>query len=952
MADATGRRGRLSTAGGRGGAVAGVARGDVAGAQGPADLPVAVSTLVGREWERVEIAGLVAESRLVTLTGSGGCGKTRLALEAVHDAAASFEHGASWVALSRVDDPGSVAEALADAVGVREEPGRALVDTLIDQLRARHGLLVLDNCEHVVGACATLSAELLGACPRLTILATSREPLAIDGESAWEVPPLGVPGPQAHSSEAVRGAEAVTLFELRARQVRPDFTVTDANAAAVAEICRRLDGIPLAVELAAARMRVLSVGQVAAGLSDRFRLLTGGGRDAPSRQATLEASVQWSFGLLSDAERLALVRLSVFAGGFDLEAAEAVVAGPAIDETRVLDLVTALADRSLLHVVEQDGRARYQLLETVREFARERLTELDEPARVRDRHLGHFIALAGRAQAGLDGPDAAAWNARLARDLPDLRAAMAWTVDSGRPEAVLDIAEPTRRFWFDRSRYSEMERWLRAAVDSPAATDADRARGLVTASLVIAGSGFLASAHGFAERAVSVARVLEVDDTLALGHVLRAATGLWSGLAVSEAVAADAAQAVARAARLEDDASRILVLAFAGITACDGRSLVEGVELLERTVAACEHTGVGFTRPTAHVQLGAYLLLSGELDRAREHAHQGLAWARRIDRPGWQAYALAVLAAVELFEGDLDAAAGHAADAEALLRARSPSPTTFELLVSRWTVLAAYRAGETGRARRDAEAARRTAGQRGNRLAEAWATWLLGLVDLAEQRPESAAAHLERCRQLSVEPRYPFTLGRALVGLAGLEGDPADAWDLAHDGLGVLADAGDRLGAVDALEAVAGLAAARDQPEQALRLLAAAERFHADTGTVRFPVRAERAERHTTAARAQLDPDDALACWAEGTRLTLDEAVAYARRGRGGRQRPQLGWAALTPTERMVARLVAEGHTNAQIGERLFISVNTVKYHLTHVYAKVAVAGRTELAVEAARHEP
>lgn len=951
MADATFGGQRVVAVDGSVGGVAAAGSGDVHRVCGPVGLPVAVSTLVGRELERAEVGELVAGTRLVTLTGSGGCGKTRLALEVAHGAAPGFEHGACWVELSGVGDPDGVAQAVADAVGVREEPGRALAVTLVDKLRFWRGLVVLDNCEHVVEACATLVAELLGSCGHLSVLATSREPLAIDGETSWEVPPLRVPDPQARSADAVVAAEAVVLFETRARQVRPDFAVTDGNAPAVAQICRRLDGIPLAVELAATRMRVLSVEQIAAGLSDRFRLLTGGGRGVPSRQATLEASVAWSFGLLADAERLALARLSVFVGTFDLEAAQAVVAGPDIDEVEVLDLVTGLADRSLLQVGEHDGRARYRLLETIRLFSLERLDELDDPARVRDRHLGFFIGLADRAGAGLDGPDAAAWNARLAADLANLRAAMAWAVDSGRPVAVLDIAEPTQRFWFDRSRYSEMERWLRAAVDSPAATDTDRARGLVTASLVIGASGHAANAHSLADRAVSVARTLEAGDSLAQSLALRAFEGLWSGLASSETIASDADEAVALAEQVEDDAMRILILAFAGVTACDGRSLGEGVELLEQTVATCENTGVGFTRATAHTQLGGCLLFSGELDRAREHTRQGLAWARRIDRPGWEAYALAQLAAADLFGGDIDAAAKQLADAEALLRARSLSPNVFEMYVGRWTVLVAYRRGETDTARRAAEALRRTARERGARWFEASALWLLGLVALAEQRPDDATEHLERCRQLSVAPRYPSTLGRALVGLADLDSDPDHAWEQAHEGLEVLADAGDQLGAVEALESVAGLTAARDQPDQALRLLAAASRFHNDTGIVRFPLQAERAEGHTAVARAQLDPDDAETCWAEGIQLSLDEAVAYARRGRGERARPQVGWAALTPTEREVVRLVAEGHTNAQIGERLFVSVHTVKKHLSHVYAKVGLDGRSELVAEAARRD-
>ena len=951
MADATRGAQRVAAMDGTVTGVAVAGPGDVHGVPGPVGLPVAVSSLVGRERERAEVAELVAATRLVTLTGSGGCGKTRLALEVAHDVAPGFERGACWVELSGVGGPGSVAQALADAVGVREEPGRALVDTLIDKLRVWHGLVVLDNCEHVVGACATLVGELLGSCRHLTVVATSREPLAIGGETTWEVPPLGVPDPQARSVDAVVAADAVGLFETRARQVRPDFVLTDDNAAAVGEICRRLDGIPLAVELAATRMRVLSPMQIAAGLSDRFRLLTGGGRRAPTRQHTLEASVEWSFGLLADAARLALARLSVFVGTFDLEAAEAVVAGPDITESEVLDLVGALADRSLVQVGERDGRARYRLLETIRLFARERLAELDDPARVRDRHLGFFIGLADRAGAGLGGPDAAAWNARLAADLADMRAAMAWAVDSGRPVAVLDIAEPTRRFWFDRSRYAEMERWLRAAVDSPASADTDRARGLVTASLVIGASGHAANAHALADRAVSVARTLEVEGTLALGLALRAAEGLWSGLASSETIADDADEAVALAEQLEDDDTRAVVLAFAGVTVCDGRSLGEGVELLEQTVTVCEDAGVSFTRPTAHSQLGAYLLFSGELGRAREHTQQGIAWARRIDRPGWEAFALAVLAATDLFAGDIDAAREEIADAEALLRARSLSPNVFELLLGRWGVLVAYRSGETDKARRVAEASRRTARERGIRLHEAWAVWLLGLVALAEQRPDDAREHLGQCRQLSVDPRYPFTLGRALVGLAYLESDPEEAWELAQEGLEVLADAGDRVGAVEALEAVAGLSVARDHPDQALRLLAAAERFHDDTGLVRFPLQADRAERHTAAARAQLDPDVADACWAEGTQLSLDEAVTYARRGRGERARPQAGWAALTPTEHEIVRLVAEGHTNAEIGERLFVSVHTVKKHLSHIYAKVGLESRAELAAHAARHD-
>jgi len=951
MADVTRGAGRLVAVDGTGTGVAADGPDELQGVDGPARLPVAVSSLVGRQRERAEVAELVAGRRLVTLTGSGGCGKTRLALAVAHDLAPGIGHEVWWVELSGAADPGAVVQVLADAVGVREQPGRALLDTLLDRLRVRHGLVVLDNCEQVVADCAQLVGELLRSCPDLTVLATSREPLAIEGETVWEVPPLSVPDRQARSVQEVVTAEAVALFETRACQVRPDFAVTADTAAAVAEICRRLDGIPLAVELAAARLRVLSVGQIAAGLSDRFRLLAGTARDVPLRQHTLEASVAWSFGLLADTQRVALARLSVFAGPFDLEAAQAVVAGPGIDEVEVLDVVAALADRSLLQVGEHDGRARYRLLETIRLFAQQRLTELDDPTRVRDRHLDHFIGLAGRAGAGLGGPDAAAWNARLAADLADLRSAMAWAVEVGRPEAVLGIAVPTRRFWFDRNRYAEMERWVRAAVDSPAASDRDRTRGFVTASLVIGASGHAASAYDFADRAVAVARTLDGEDSLALALALRAFEGIWSGLASSGTILGDADEAVALTERLEDDDTRAVVLAFAGLTVCDGRSLADGMELLEQSVAVCQDAGVDFTRPTAHTQLGAYLIFAGEGDKAREQARQGLVWARRIDRPGWEAFALAQLAAVDLFEGHHDAAATQLAEAEALLRARSLSPNVFELYVGRWTVLKAYGSGDLDEARQVVDALRRTARERGVRWFEAWALLLLGWVALAEQRRDDAREHLERCRELSVDPCYPSTLGRALVGLGALDSELDEAWELAQQGLQVLTDAEDRLGAVEALEAVAGLAAARDQPDQALRLLAAADRFHDDTGLVRFPHQANRAEQHAATARAQLEPDDAETFWVEGRKLSLEEAVAYARRGRGERARPQIGWSSLTPTEREVVRLVAEGHTNAAIGERLFVSVHTIKKHLSHVYAKVGLDGRAELVAEATRRD-
>ncbi|MGH3449300.1 MAG: ATP-binding protein, partial [Haloechinothrix sp.] len=364
---------------------------------------------------------------------------------------------------------GLVAPAIGGAVGVHERPDEALVDTLAGQLRARHLLVVLDNCEHLVGACAELVGRLSSACPQLHVLATSRVPLAVAGEATFDVAPLPVPDPDADSASTVAAADAARLFEVRARQVDAGFRIRDDNASAVAEICRRLDGIPLAIELAAARVRALAPHQIAAGLSDRFGLLTGGVRGAPARQRTLEASLDWSYSLLDDVQRLALARLSVFAGSFELDAAVAVVGGDGIDRDDVLDLVAGLVERSLLQVTDRDGRARYRLLETIRVYASQRLSELDGPDRVRGRHLEFHVGLALRAQEGLHGAQPGPWVARLAAGLDDLRAAMDWAAEKEDLRALVGITEPIVRFWFERGLSREVHRRLHDAAEVPGA---------------------------------------------------------------------------------------------------------------------------------------------------------------------------------------------------------------------------------------------------------------------------------------------------------------------------------------------------------------------------------------------------------------------------------------------------------------------------------------------------
>ncbi len=917
-------------------------------------LPVGVAAFVGRERERAKVADLVADARVVTLTGPGGCGKTRLAVQVAGDVASRFPDGACWVDLQGVNDPGMVAAAVAAAVGVHERSQQALTDTLAEQLRARHLLGVLDNCEHLAAACAELVGELSSVCPRLHVLATSRVPLVVDGEATFEVAGLPVPDPDARSASTVAVAAAARLFEVRARQVTADFRIRDDNAMAVAEICRRLDGIPLAIELAAARVRALAPGQIAAGLSDRFGLLTGGVRGAPARQRTLEASLDWSYDLLDEAQRLALARLSVFAGSFELDAAEEVVGGEGIDRDDVLDLVAALAEHSMVQVVERHGRARYRLLETIRVYARQRLSELDDPDRVRGRHLEFHVGLAGRAREGLHGAQPEPWVARLAADLDDLRAAMDWAAETGDLRGLVGITEPIVRFWLERGLSGEMHRRLHDAAEVPGAPDDERVRGLNTAAALALATSEPASFHRSANQAAALARAADVGGALAVALAQRALSGVLSGLSTSEQVDADVEQALQLAKRCEDASTHAHVLQFAGAALLISRSIDAGYHLFQQDVEVCEANDLAFHLPAAHGGALAWLAWSGRLDQVRRHARRAVELSRQLGRPGWEAAGLTGLAAAAVLQGDHTRAQDWLSEAQAALGPRALEWTHYGMWSRHWLGVSAYASGDMEAARATAAEIVRIGRGGGSRVDEAIGEWLLGIIARSQQRHDDARAHLEACRALSTDPRLPHTLGRSLLGLAELareDEDLEEASELAHDSLEVLDDYGDRVGAAAALEAIADLAVPLGEPERSLRLLAASQRFHTDTGIARFSLQADRFERARDTARAELDSADVTACWDAGSQLSLAEAIAYARRGRGERQRPQIGWASLTPVELDVVRLVARGHTNAAIGQRLFMSVNTVKKHLSHIYAKVEVDGRADLAAEVARRD-
>ncbi|MDP9372367.1 MAG: tetratricopeptide repeat protein [Chloroflexota bacterium] len=473
------------------------------------NLPAPLTRFVGRERELARVKELLFGGpqlqeahpppgpcpRLVTLTGAGGSGKTRLALAVAVDIVTCYPDGVWLVELAALQDPALVPGAVTRALGVREQPGRAPLDTLVDALRDKSLLLVLDNCEHLVDACAHLATTLLGASPRLQLLATSRTALRVPGEVTWTVPPLRLPDPrQPLTAEALAGSEAVALFVDRSRWRLPAFAVTQQNASAVVEICRRLDGLPLAIELAAARVPVLAPEQLATRLDDALRVLTGGSRTAPSRQQTLRATLDWSYALLDERERTVFRRLAVFAGGWALAAAEAVCGDERVPGDDVLTILAHLVDKSLVLAEAGAEAARYRLLETVRQYAWEWLLESGETERIRQGHAEYYLALAETAETELTGPEQAAWLDRLEREHGNLRAALRWSLEAGEAETGLRLAGALWQFWASHGHLGEGRRWLDAALTAVPGLANPQSGGASTAvrAKALAGAGDLA----------------------------------------------------------------------------------------------------------------------------------------------------------------------------------------------------------------------------------------------------------------------------------------------------------------------------------------------------------------------------------------------------------------------------------------------------------------------------
>lgn len=430
----------------------------------PNNLPAQLTSFIGREAEVVEVRRLLSQSRLVTLTGSGGCGKTRLSIQVAIESLDNYADGAWMAELAPVSDPVLVPQTVVSALGLRDESGRPALQVLTDYLRSKALLLILDNCEHLIDSTAQLTGAVLRACPKVRILASSREALGVPGEVSYRVPSLATPDP-AHllPLDGLSGMSAVRLFVERASTARPGFVLGDSNAPAIAQICKRLDGIPLAIELAAARVKALSVEQIASRLDDRFRLLTGGSRTALARQQTLRALIDWSYSLLAEQEKIVFRRLAVFVGGWSLEAAEFVCAGDGIEQSEVLDLLTRLVDKSLALAEDWLGETRYHRLETIRQYSREKFLETEEVETIRDRHLDFYTRLAETAEEGLRGPEQLTWRIRIDSESDNLRSALDWGL-ARNPDSALRIVGNMPGYWSPMGYSVEGFRWTQQAL--------------------------------------------------------------------------------------------------------------------------------------------------------------------------------------------------------------------------------------------------------------------------------------------------------------------------------------------------------------------------------------------------------------------------------------------------------------------------------------------------------
>jgi len=806
--------------------------------QAPAtNLPVQLTSFVGREQEQSLAGTLLARAPMVTLTGSGGCGKTRLALQVAADLRDGYADGTWLVELASLTDQALVPQAVAATLGLREEPGRPLLATILGALGSRQMLLVLDNCEQLVAACAEMAVALLQGCPHLQLLATSRERLGIRGETTYRVPSLALPtaGQQPTVAELGQYA-AVQLFVERARACQPAFTLGADNAGVVAQICARLDGIPLAIELAAARIGSLVVETIAARLDQSIGLLTGGPRDVLPRHQTLRATLDWSWELLSGREQMVLRRLAIFSGGWSLGAAEAVCAGEGIEGWAMAEVLDGLVGKSLVGLDETAG-TRYGLLETVRQFGLERLDAAGELAATRERHLSWCLELAQEAEPALIGPEQQAWATRLEAEHDNLRAALTRSVQEGHlPASGLRLASMLWRFWLMGGHLGEGQRWLeRALATTSVAPIATRASALL-------GAGNLSHRHG---------------------DYQQAATRYRQGLALQR--------------ELGDRHGIAGALNGLGLVAWSLGDYAEARLAFEESLALGRELGLGRGVANSLVNLGNVANSQGDFQRARALYEEGLAQFRAVGDTFNMATGMNNLADLAAYQGDFELAARLQRESLALRREMGDTTGIAQSLSNLGK--AVYLQGDAVQGMALLEESVSLNREIGDSQGLASALSNLGNLVYHQGEYERAEGVYAESLTLARRAGSKENIVIALTGLgraAHRRGIPTHAFSLHRQGLVLAREIGNSGLVAHALEGLAGAVVIQGEARQAARLLGAAEQLRESLGAALWA--GERIE-HDHAARAvceTLGERRFAAMWAEGRALPLEEAVALA----------------------------------------------------------------------------
>ena len=892
--------------------------------------PIPLTPLIGRDVELVELADQLQTERDVTLTGSGGCGKTRLAGEVAGRVLRRFPGGVIWVDLASCTEHDDVLATIIDLLDIVESPGEAGMDSIVRLLLGRPPmLLVLDNAEHVLAATSEFVAAVVRRVPQASVLSTSREPIGVAGEMVWRVPSLATPPTDLVelSAAAIGEFDAIRLFADRAGRVRRGFAITDSNAAAIAQICGRLDGLPLAIELAAARVRTMPPERIASQLDDRFRLLAGGPRTLLARQQTLQASVAWSEGLLDQAERAAFRRLGVFVAGFTTRAAEAVIGSfEDVDAYDIADIVGRLVDKSLVQL--DDNSDRYSMLETIRSYAMQRLLETDELARARDAHATWFARWLGDLVTSDRASDVNEWWTGRLRELgivdpewPNCASAIDW-VPAGSPLSLRLVAG-LGDYWAMRQRVNDSARY-----GMPALVAGDR------------------------ESEEWLYAMLRM-------HAVRTNAGDQQFAVLRQDATARATAAGDRRSALRLEIARLLMLVmFQG-------PRPEVLREIEAVSAEAAELGEWSTVWNACQGSGLMLVSAGRLDEAMAFL-EPLTSARAMlirslaaqSRGELQAAIALVNETQTMLETRLGAVldrvlltfavagAALALGSPSLLEELRPSDFGLDALPAGFRSADSMARGVAHLLAGDLDDACDVFAEREPDLFTSWRlVALLAQTEMARADHAAARRAAERLLEVCRETSAPYLESIALLVHAECDGERelVAALDLAHRALAIAADAGLRPLVVDTLEVIATLLHAAARPREAARLLSACA-IARDEMMVRyrFPHRAQALD----AALPTLRADDG---WQEGAALSLDDAVELAQRMRGERLRPAQGWDSLTPTELQVIEQVAEGLSNPQIAERLLMSRATVKTHLVHVFRKLGISNRAELAAAVIR---